>query len=321
MALEQYIKELLFEYECVTVPSFGAFLTRSYTFQVNNITGEFIPARKELTFNSLLISNDGVLANYFATKQKISYENALRLIEKEVGVWKKKLSTQALYIGSLGEMKLNQNKKIEFEPYGKLNFDSSVFGLSPFTKKPLSSFKNSKTITVTGKREKLIFTPENKYRKLPLSKTFFRYAAIGLIGIALSVSTFYFGDHYINNQRHINQEIAQNKIQNNIQSATFNLGNLNSVSLSINVIKEDEIPKLKHTYYSIIAGTFRNKSYAKRKIETLKKEGYNSTLAEINPKGMFRVAYGRFKSKNEAIKLLYFLKYTLKKDAWYLIER
>ena len=321
MALEQYIKELLFEYECVTVPGFGAFLTRSYTFKVNNITGEFIPARKELTFNSLLVSNDGVLANYFAVKQKTSYENALRLIEKEVGVWKKKLNTQSLYIGSLGKIKLNQNKKIEFEPYGKLNFDSSVFGLSPFTKKPLLSFKNSKTTTVTGKREKLIFTPENKYRKLPLSKTFFRYAAIGLIGIALSVSTFYFGDHYINNQRHINQEIAQNKIQNNIQSATFNLGNLNSVSLSINVIKEDEIPKLKHTYYSIIAGTFRNKSYAKRKIETLKKEGYNSTLAEINPKGMFRVAYGRFKSKNEAIKLLYFLKYTLKKDAWYLIER
>ena len=40
MALEQYIKELLFDYECVTIPGFGAFLTRSYGFQVNNITGD-----------------------------------------------------------------------------------------------------------------------------------------------------------------------------------------------------------------------------------------------------------------------------------------
>ena len=39
-----------------------------------------------------------------------------------------------------------------------------------------------------------------------------------------------------------------------------------------------------------------------------------------NPEGMHRVAYGRFTSKREAIKLLYFIKYTLKEDAWYLEE-
>ena len=30
MTLELYIEELLYDYECVTVPGFGAFLTRSY---------------------------------------------------------------------------------------------------------------------------------------------------------------------------------------------------------------------------------------------------------------------------------------------------
>ena len=58
-----------------------------------------------------------------------------------------------------------------------------------------------------------------------------------------------------------------------------------------------------------------------RKIENLKTEGYNAEIAKVNPKGMYRVAYGRYKSKSEAIKLLYLLKNTLKKDAWYLIER
>ena len=38
MTLEQYIKELLFEYECVTIPNFGAFLTRSYDFIINKET-------------------------------------------------------------------------------------------------------------------------------------------------------------------------------------------------------------------------------------------------------------------------------------------
>ena len=319
MALEQYIKELLFEYECVTVPGFGAFLTRSYNFQVNKLTGEFSPSRKELTFNSLLTSNDGVLANYFSKKQNISYESAIRIIEKEAGVWKKKLSSQPIFIGSLGKLMLNENKKIEFEPYGKLNFDSSVFGLSPFVKKPKRLIKQLETISLLDISEDLVFVPENK--KNHISKSFYRYAAIGLVAIALSGSSFYFGDQYFSERRLMNQENAQNKIQNNIQSATFNLGKLNSVSLTINVVKSKKITKLKNPFYSIIAGTFRNKAYAERKIKTLKKAGYSAALADINPKGMFRVAYGRFRSKKDAIKLLYLLKYTLKKDAWYLIER
>ena len=319
MALEQYIKELLFEYECVTVPGFGAFLTRSYNFQVNKLTGEFSPSRKELTFNSLLTSNDGVLANYFSKKQNISYESAIRLVEKEAGVWKKKLITQPIFIGSLGKLILNDNKKIEFEPYGKLNFESSVFGLSPFIKKPLKAIKKSKTVSLLVTGEDLVFLPENK--KIHISKSFYQYAAIGLIAIALSGSSLYFGDQYFSEQRLINQENAQNKIQDNIHSATFNLGKLNSVSLSIGVVKKKNFAGLENPYYSIIAGTFRNKAYAERKIKSLQKEGYSAALADINPKGMFRVAYGRFKSKKEAIKLLYLLKYTLKKDAWYLIER
>ena len=319
MAVEQYIKELLFEYECVTVPGFGAFLTRSYNFKVNKTTGEFFPSKKELTFNSLLTSNDGVLANYFSKKQNISYESAIRLVEKEAGVWKKKLITQPIFIGSLGKLILNDNKKIEFEPYGKLNFESSVFGLSPFIKKPLKAIKKSKTVSLLVTGEDLVFLPENK--KIHISKSFYQYAAIGLIAIVLSGSSLYFGDQYFSEQRLINQENAQNKIQDNIHSATFNLGKLNSVSLSIGVVKKKNFAGLENPYYSIIAGTFRNKAYAERKIKSLQKEGYSAALADINPKGMFRVAYGRFKSKKEAIKLLYLLKYTLKKDAWYLIER
>lgn len=307
MILELYIRDLLFKYECVTVPGFGAFLTRSYGFEVNTISGEFIPSRKEITFNSLLTSNDGVLANYFAKKQKISYESAIRLIEKEAGVWRKKLNTQAIHLDSLGKLILNQDKRIEFNPYGKLNFDSSVFGLSSFSKKPFLSSK------------KIVFIPQSK--KVIAHNSFYRYAAVGLITLVLSTTSLYFGDQYVSNQKLLNQEVAQDVIINNIQSATFDLGKLNSVSLSVSVVKKKIVPEIKNPRYSIIAGTFRNKKYAKRKIEKLKREGYKAALAEINPKGMFRVAYGRFESKSEAIKLLYFLKYTLKKDAWYLIEK
>ena len=99
MLIQGYIKELLFKHECVTIPNFGAFLTRSIsTININNV---FYPPRKNVSFNSLLKSNDGILAHFMAQKKKISYEQALRLIEKEVIIWKQRLNTQQLNYTSL----------------------------------------------------------------------------------------------------------------------------------------------------------------------------------------------------------------------------
>ena len=79
--------------------------------------------------------------------------------------------------------------------------------------------------------------------------------------------------------------------------------------------------ELKCAHYSIIAGSFTKKINAERKIESLKKEGYNASLAQINPNGFYRVAYERFKSKSKAIKFFYYLKYTQNKDVWFLVEQ
>ena len=88
MQVSLFIQELLYQYECVTIPNFGAFLTRSFGAKLDD-NGNFFPPRKEVTFNQLLSSNDGILGNYVAKRNKISYENAIRIIEKEVIVWKR----------------------------------------------------------------------------------------------------------------------------------------------------------------------------------------------------------------------------------------
>ena len=66
MQIQQYIKELLYRHECVTVPNFGAFLTRTVNVLIQAESGIFTPPRKEVSFNHLLKSNDGILAYYMA---------------------------------------------------------------------------------------------------------------------------------------------------------------------------------------------------------------------------------------------------------------
>jgi type II secretory pathway pseudopilin PulG len=319
MLLTRYIQELLYQYECVTIPHFGAFLTRPLMAKVSD-GGNFYPPRKEVTFNQLLKTNDGILAHYVAQKEGLTYENALRLIEKEVSSWKKRLKTQTLRFPGVGEILLNFDKKITFIPWGKVNFDTSSFGLTHFKRKLSNNNIIQPKISslMKNNNDDLMFTPEKeKTKKSPM----LRYAAIGIIGIALLASSYYFGDQYVTEQRLVAQQKAQQQIEKNVQEATFDLGTLSEIEVSVVSKPVQEATPLDENYYSVIAGSFRSIENAEKKVETLNEEGYTAALAQSSPDGLYRAAYGRFTSKKEAINLLYYIKYTLKEDAWYLEEK
>ena len=171
MLIKQYIKELLFKYECVTVPNFGAFLTRSVDVLIQHETGLFCPPKKEVSFNGLLKSNDGILAQYMAEKENLSFELSLRKIEKEVTIWRQRLNTQQLFFPGIGEMRLSDQKKIRFYPDSKVNFELSSYGLSNFYRKPLKNnqakIKDNKNPKKMEKENKddLMFTPGEKEEK------------------------------------------------------------------------------------------------------------------------------------------------------------
>ena len=80
--------------------------------------------------------------------------------------------------------------------------------------------------------------------------------------------------------------------------------------------QEDKKKEVKEAVDSVL--TFEEN--AEKKVVDLKAEGYPAALVQINPEGLYRVAYGRYTSKKEAINMLYFLKYTLEEEAWYLEE-
>ena len=84
MQLETYISDLLYRYECVTVPEFGAFLTQRVSAKILESNHSFYPPKKELSFNEQIQQNDGLLAHYIADVEKIPYEIAIQKIQKRV---------------------------------------------------------------------------------------------------------------------------------------------------------------------------------------------------------------------------------------------
>ena len=171
------------------------------------------------------------------------------------------------------------------------------------------------------KNENLAFEPESKDSA---KKGKFKIVAIITSLIVLSVLGYYFGNEYVQNERIRSTEIAQKKIKNNVQKATYDIGSISSLELNvkanIETVEDDTVLVEQGDFYSVIAGSFRDERNADKLLNKLKSEGFDASYAKNSPSGLFRIAYGRLKTKKEAYQLLNFVKFTLELDAWYLVE-
>ena len=298
MSIFKDISHLLHSNDCVILPNFGAFVLKSKSAYIEE--NEFFPPSKYVSFNSMLKDNDGLLAKFISEERKISYKKSLKLISDEVKVLNEKLSEDLIFDTEyLGIFELKEKNTLIFNPDFSINFDSSVFGLNSFIREPISKIISKKTSA------KSQFDTNN----------LLRYAAIFISILGLSYFGYFNYNNYLNNEKLKNIAIAQEKILENVQTATFNLGDLPPVNVNVKA----PIVKDNSTYYSVIAGAFRSRRNAEKHLNTLIINGYQASYTSVNPKGLFRVAYARLKTRKEAAELILKIK-TSGQDAWLLIE-
>ncbi len=298
MSIFKDISHLLYYNDCVILPNFGAFVLKSKSAYIED--NEFFPPSKYVSFNSMLKDNDGLLAKFISEERKISYKKSLKLISDEVKLLNEKLSEDLIFDTEyLGIFELKEKNTLIFNPDFSINFDSSVFGLNSFVRKPI--------INISSKRaaDKSQFDTNN----------LLRYAAIFISILGLSYFGYFNYNNYLNNEKLKNIAIAQEKILENVQTATFNLGDLPPINVNVKA----PIVKDNSTYYSVIAGAFRSRRNAEKHLNTLIINGYQASYTSVNPKGLFRVAYARLKTRKEAAELILKIK-TSGQDAWLLIE-
>ena len=131
MVIEDYIKDLLYRYDCVIIPNFGGFVTNKISAQIHKDSNTFYPPTKQIGFNVNLIHNDGLLANYIASSENISFDQATSKIKVTVSQWNKLIKTTSLHIKNIGSFSLNEKNQLIFKPTSKTNYLKSSFGLTP----------------------------------------------------------------------------------------------------------------------------------------------------------------------------------------------
>ena len=309
MNIEPYIAQLLYRYQCVTVPGFGAFLTEIQSAQLIESSNSFFPPKKMISFNAYLKNNDGLLANHIAQAEKTSYEYAISAIQYEVFNWKKALQENGLFsIKNVGNFSLNADKNLIFTPYDQTNYLTNSFGLSAFVSPMVKRELFEQKIESLEENEVIVFTPE---RRSP--SVYLKYAAIFVLGLGLTGAIAYpIYQQQIANETIIVEQSVQKQVQNKIQEATFFIKNpIPAVTLTV---KEEKMS------YHIMAGAFREERNAQKAFERLSGQGYKARRIPQNKYGLFPVLYGSYATFPEAEKAKKEIQNTVNPDAWILVE-
>ncbi|RZJ31962.1 MAG: SPOR domain-containing protein [Flavobacterium sp.] len=309
MKIEQYISQLLYRYQCVTVPGFGAFLTETQPAHLHESSNAFYPPKKLISFNSYLKNNDGLLANHIATLERTSYEAAVESIQSEVGIWKNILEiNQKFTLKNIGELSLNSEKNVVFSPYEQLNYLTDAFGLSSFVSPVVKRENYKKEVAAIEEKAPIVFSPEKR-----AGKSYLKYTAIIVLalGVAGTIGFKMYQDQ-VESQTLAVQKQVQKEVQNKIQEATFFIENpMPAVTLSV---ADENMP------YHVVAGAFREEANAERAFEDLSKKGYKAKKLPANRHGLYPVIYGSYPSYKEAWQAMSQIQKTDNPDAWVLIK-
>ncbi len=309
MAVAKYIHDLLYRYECVILPGFGAFITQQHSARIDASTNEFYPPKKVVSFNRQLTGNDGLLANHLAETEKIPYGEASEKLNAFVQDLNAVLvKNKSIALADIGVFTLTEGDKIQFEPATQINYLKDSFGLDSFASQKILREVYKKQSADIEEKAAVAFTPERRS-----SGRYLRYAAVGLLALGLSgFAGLNMYSEQVNEHNLAEQQKAAIQLEDQIQKATFVIDNpLPAITLKV---------ARQQGNYHIVAGAFREEENAAKKVEQLRQEGYKARHIGANKFGLHQVVYSTYESRIEALKALREVKKSSNPGAWLLVQ-
>jgi hypothetical protein len=290
------------------VPGFGAFLGTPAPAKLDTDNETIYPPTKQISFNAQLQSNDGLLANEIAVEQQTSYEQAVRLVHKEVVRWKSMLHDgKIIELNRIGKFQFNAEQNVVFIPTKYHNHLADSFGLYPVQAQKIDRTKllksTPKLIDFNNERN------QNKSDSQGTNSNPLRHIAAAAAAVVIGYAGFMAYDDYTQDQQIVQEMQLRNEAKQEVEQAVFDLGEL--PELSIQTIPQEA--------YHIIGGAFSVESNADRYLIELQQKGFASAqkLAP-NSYGLHMVALGSRIDRSEAIDFLRQVQRTEIADAWML---
>ena len=350
--VQNHIKELLFEQDCVVIPEFGGFVTNFDCAKIDGSNRYITPPQKWLAFNSLLKNDDGLLSNYIAQEEQISREQANLKIKSFVENTKRYINFDKTYqIEGLGIFSQNDESKIQFQPQ-TTNFYSESFGMENIFLKKSVNLQNElqviqKPVVVSDTTVQQVFASEdreptveiweggeNTLRKRRFSKVLSGNAlpyVYGVLGTAVFAISIYFYDNSKANLSSLNPFKSSSSmtpaVVKTVDEFKAEATPITPVGVEAKVFDNEktvlESPKTETIIDSdkrffIITGSFGSKKNAKSLLNTLKSKGFEnaSIIYPTRNEKLIKVSAGGFNSETQADQEALKVSQSINQETW-----
>lgn len=123
------ISELLYEHRQLHLPGLGAFLLQYKPAVVDNLQGQLLPPSLDVSFNTNLVMDDGLLLEHLRLRSGWSAEAASDAINGFVADIQAQLSRgELVHLPNIGRLHINHENRIVFKA-DNYNYNKDSFGL------------------------------------------------------------------------------------------------------------------------------------------------------------------------------------------------
>ncbi|MBB6004655.1 SPOR domain-containing protein [Arcicella rosea] len=346
--VQNHIRELLFEQDCVVIPDFGGFVTNFDCAKVDKAEEYIKPAQKWLAFNGLLKNDDGLLSNYIAKNEGVSRDVANLKIKLFVETAKKGIRfDQRFDIAGVGTFTENEEGKIQFNPSENSNFLGESFGLEKIVIKKSTfiqpiiqvesintkvSQKTIQQVFASNDREtsaqeiKVVGTHKVSLRKNRKGTVVLKFL-LGMFSAVLFVSAIYLYDNEKNslssfNPFHFSQKQVKEAYAEPVEKV---IPKVEPAKLTPVLIDKDTLVKVStpiindtENRFFVITGSFGETENAENQLNVLKSKGFSkASILKPGKKGrLIKVSAGGFTDEESANEEAVKVAKAINQNAW-----
>jgi nucleoid DNA-binding protein len=322
LRIDKHIQQLLFNHNCVIIPSFGGFVGNYKGAEIHPTQHIFIAPCKQLVFNKNLTINDGLLANLIVQEEHVSYPEALEIIDKDVFKMKHLLSSgEKVELKAIGFLRLDVEKNIQFNPVSSTNYATVSYGLHSFQSSAIKrgGFVNEVSKTFKDRPAVKVKATNKKYRKylvpalvLPIAVMLYLSPFSANIKDKIEIQT----SGFLNKSEPILYEphtssfnltaatIEPMKVIEESPTITPVLTTENSVTVaettSVAQTTIHAISENSNHPYTLISGCFAVIENAEKQVAQLKLKNIDASIIGKTKNGLYRVGCGSYNSAEEA---------------------
>lgn len=346
MSIDQRIRELLFDHDCVIVPEFGGFLVQYKGARIDEARRSVHPPSKEVGFNKQLTRNDGLLVDSVAKRDDVRFEQARARVAEQVEGWQRTLGHGGrVEVTGVGTFWTDSAKNLRFEPDPHANFLKDAYGLRAVVASPIAKpvvVETLKEAVVRKLEPVLAEEATTASRNRPLL-----WAAAAAAAVLVAVATFMLAPADGNQQLGGWASWLRREAPSYVQRGTtpvvkeepgeepFRLPEAGDAAVAVEVepglamvVAPVIVPDTTHVavaplaprakgLYHVMAGCFSVRGNADNLVAGLRSRGFDAAIIDQH-KGLWRVAIGSFGDERIAVEALVAARKEEAPGAWIL---